>query len=961
MGSAHKLLIASTTDKTMNLNSVRNSRAALALFLGVGLSAFAVGQTAPTASTTNESGEKKETKMEKFEVTGSRIKRLDAETVNPVLEVSVAKIESQGFATLGDALRALPFNNGQALTPMDSGTSFTPGVSTINLRGLGNNNTLVLINGRRAVPYASPGFNGFQTVFDLNSIPDSAIEKIEILKDGGSAIYGSDAVAGVVNVKLRRDFQGVDTSVQFGNYGNTDGLMKKASFIVGSTTAKTSMVTTFDWQDQHSVFARDLKYSRNADLTSVAASSNLRYTATGWAGAGAGYSSEQAYLTDIEATDAIADGWADQRSSRGFPGYVVVPHVGTRSFLAPTNTPTVAGASRSPNYYNFNESAGMYPDVRKYSFYTTLKHDFTNDFYGFADVSFSRNNQQVYSAAAPADIETSIGLSAATKMVLPSYNPFNPWAVDITSGRRRLVELPNRISDVTADTPRVLLGVGGNLNGTGMLSDWTWEAAALYSKNSVNTISHGAADSRLQEALMGLTMLGNGTLSWNPTTPQADRTYFNWFGTNSQAMANFITVLNPTSASLEYWNYDISASGSLFDLPAGPVKLAIGAEHRLEKLANIKTDLNATGNIVGGDEGTSSWGQRSVSSVYAEADVPIVKKKIELQLAGRYEKYSDQGFQKRIRPKLGFKYRVNDWLALRASFSQSFKTPDLAYLFTAATTTFTSGKVADPVTRTSIDQLQIVVQGNPNLKPEVTDTYYAGFVIAPQKGRLNGFEASVDWFQYRQKDLLAQLSDYYGYAEFLTQAAAGNPLFAGKVVRDPATNAVLYVRDDYVNLLTGTYRGADLAVSYTWKTKRLGTLYFGADATWVDKIYVEDSDLVGSYLSPRWNGTAQINWTHGDWGANLFGIYRGKRDRDVSYGSIFDEGDTLYISYRVQSQFTLNASVTYRGFLKTTITVGGTNVLNTLPPVDPMSASGTTDGINDGQPAFWYFRMDRKF
>ncbi|MDE2106989.1 MAG: TonB-dependent receptor plug domain-containing protein, partial [Patescibacteria group bacterium] len=609
----------------------------LVLILGAGLSRFAVAQTAPAASPADEGVQKNEVKMETFEVTGSHIKRVDAEAVNPVIEISTAKIESQGFATLGDALRALPFNNGQALSPMDSGTSFTPGVSTINLRGLGNNNTLVLINGRRAVPYAAPGFNGFQTVFDLNSIPDSAIEKIEILKDGGSAIYGSDAVAGVVNVKLRRDFQGVDTSVQFGNYGSTDGLMKKASFIVGSVTAKTSMVVTFDWEDQHSVFARDLKYSRNANLTSVAASSNLRYTATGWAGAG--YSSEVAYLTDVGAIDAsgnntaIADGWADQRSSRGFPGYVTVPGVGRRSFASPTDTPTTAGATSAANMYNFNESAGMYPDVRKYSFYTTLKHDFTDNFYGFADLSFSRNNQQVYSAAAPVDIETSIGLSAASKMVLPSYNAYNPWKVDITNGRRRLVETPNRISDVTADTPRMLLGVGGNLNGAGMLSDWGWEAAALYTKNSVNTISHGVADSRLQEALMGLTQLGNGSLTWNPATAQANRVYFNWFGTNSPAMADFISVLNPTSASLEYWNYDVSASGTLFNLPAGPVKLAVGAEHRLEKLANIKTDLNATGDIVGGDEGTSSWGQRSVTSVYAEADVPIIAKKVELQLA----------------------------------------------------------------------------------------------------------------------------------------------------------------------------------------------------------------------------------------------------------------------------------------------------------------------------------------
>jgi outer membrane receptor protein involved in Fe transport len=614
------------------------------------------------------------------------------------------------------------------------------------------------------------------------------------------------------------------------------------------------------------------------------------------------------------------------------------------------------------NPYNYNETAGMFPEYRKYSFYTTLKHDFTNSFYGFADFSFSRNNSIVYSAATPADIEDSLGLSAGSQMVLPSYNPYNPWGVDITSGRRRIVEVPNRINDVTSDTPRVLLGLGGNLNGAGILSDWTWEGAALYSKNSVSNISKGdVADSRLQEALMGLTPLANGSLSWNPATPQEDRVYFNWFGLNNQAMADFITVENPNSDSLEYWNYDISANGSLFELPAGPVKMAIGAEHRLEKMAVVKTDLNATGDIVGGDEGTSSFGQRSVTSVYAEVDVPVVSKKVELQLAGRFESYSDKGFKKSVRPKLGIKYNVTDWLALRASFSQSFKAPDLAYLYTAATTTFTTGKVPDPVTGTEIDQLQIVVQGNPNLKPELTDTYYAGFVISPPKGRFKGFEASIDWFEYRQKDLLAQLSDYYGYNEFLTQAAEGNPIFADKVVRDPVTNQVLYVRDDYVNLLTGSYRGADLAASYNWKTEGLGDFYLGADATWVDKILVDGDNVVGGYLSARWNATAQLNWSRGDWGVNLFEIYRGKRHNDVAYGTIFDAGDMLYVSYDVKPQYTLNASVTYSGLWKTKITVGATNILNDLPPVDPMSSSGTTDGINDGQPAFWYVRLDRSF
>ncbi len=975
----------------MNPAPARKAKALLALALGIALPYPAVAQTAPaptptptsSTTTTDENG-KEVVKMETFEVTGSRIKRLDLETVSPVIEVSAANIETQGFTTIGDALRALPFNSGQALTPVDAGSSFTPGVSTINLRGLGNNTTLVLINGRRAVPYASPGFDGFQTVFDLNSLPMEALEGIEILKDGGSAIYGSDAVGGVVNFKLRRDYEGFDTSVEVGNYGSTDGFYKRGTVVSGATSAKASIMVAASYEDQNAVFGRDLSYSANADKTDLASRGSPYWSATGWQQMG--YKSEKAYLADLSAdlsnewgvtlTDPVRDSWfglADNRSSRGYPGYVVID--GTpMTFSSPTNTPTVDDAVPGDNPYNFMEAEGMFPKSRKMSCYSFLKYDITDKLYAFAEASFARNESDNYSASTPADLEDSNGLTSGTVgtpdgMHIPSYNPYNPWGEDIYTGRRRLIEEGPRYSETTSDTPRLVVGAGGKI-----LEDWSWEAGAMYSKNTVDSVSmNDVTDYGLQEALMGLTRLSDGSLTWNPETPQASRVYYNWFGENEPAMAKFLDVENPNSASLEYINLDISANGHVFpNLPYGPIGLAIGAEHRQEEFANVRTDLNATGNIVGGDEGTSSFGSRDLSAVYAEADVPILKnvplvQTLEMQLAGRYEQYSDKGFAKQVRPKVGLKYRPLSWLILRGSYSKSFKAPDLAYLYTSSTTTYTASQIFDPITQT-YDQLKVLTGGNPNLKPELTDTYYGGLSIEPA-GKLKGLDVTVDWFRFQRKNLLASLTDYYGYDQFLSEAAAGNPLFADKVVRDPDDNKIVYLKDTYTNISTGQYRGVDLSASYLWKTHNIGNIFGEVQSTWIDRLDVDGDNVVGTYLTARWNATADLRWDKGDWDVRLFGVYRGRRvfsaDADIQdwgLSSPLANGDAhLWYNYNIRAQYTQNVSVTYRGLRHYELTVGVNNAFNSKPPVDFTDVTGTTNGINDAAPLFWYCRVEMKY
>ena len=963
--------------------------------------------------------------FEAFSVTGSNIRRIDQEPINPVISFTSDDLKDQGFTTVGDALRSLSFNNGQSLTSADAGTSFTPGVSTLNLRGLGNNQTLVLINGRRGAPYAAPGFDGLQSVFDLNSIPEGAIERIDILKDGASAIYGSDAVAGVINVVLKDDFEGLNVSAMAGDFFDTGAFFRKATATVGTTSAKTSIVVSLSAEDQAPVFNRDLDFSSNANQTDRAPDADPRWVLFGYETLtqdsldAVGVSSEAQFFDEIiplfvgdpyNAANAD-DGWFDNRSTRGFPGYVGFDFNGNGSISGGERrtwdvddypngvddpTAQVGDAIASRNFYNYQEASGLFPQYRRYSFYTRAKHEFSESLYGVLELSFSRTESEVYAAATPVDIEDSRGLDQADQLTLfsvipydydgdglieyaadlddPSIgfvNPMNPFGVDFQNGRRRFVEFPARLSDVKADTPRIVAVLGGKINGN---EDWNWETGFSYSENTVNVINVAAQDSKLQQAFLGLTRLGDGSFSWDPSTPPEDREYFNWFGINEDAFVDYITIENPNSAGFELTSYDAKVDGVIAELPGGPMGVALGFEHRSERWYNTKTELNATSDILGGSEGTSSAGERNLSSLFAELILPV-HEMVEIQLAARFESYSDEGFAEDIRPKAAVKFKPTDWLLFRASYSESFKAPDLPYLYTASTTTFTAFQSVDPVTQTEIDQLQVVVAGNPDLAPETSENYYAGVTFEPGQalfnGTLDGLVMSVEWFFFDRENLLAQLSDFFGYAEFISGEANGDPLFAGKVVRD-STNQLLFIRDDYANISDSQYKGIDLDISYVYRTEDLGNFRFAWNTTYLQSLRIDGGDLVGSWLVPEWRHTVTTNWQRGDWSATLFGNYISQRTRNIDfYGSGLlsnyfgiggDEDETqIILRYDVDSQWVWNANVTYSGVANTDITVGVNNLLNEEPPVDPFEGLGATAGVNYLAPAFWYVRVDRDF
>lgn len=915
-----------------------------------GLLALLISAPAPFAvAQAGSASDDNTVELEAFAVTGSRIKRLDAETPQPVISFTAADMEMTGFSTVADVMRSLPFNSGQSLTPVSSGTSFTPGISTVNLRGLGNNNVLVLVNGRRSAPFGASGFNGFQTMFDLNSIPMAAIESIEVLKDGGSAIYGSDAVSGVINVILKKDYSGGSLSMNIGNTVETDSFQKGFSLTFGTSFNKTSIITTVDWSERNAIFARDLEFSSETDLRDI--------------------------------------GGIRRSSSAGFPGMVFVPGVGYRTFLAPTANPTVAAAvpfgtangADGAGLYNFLRDSDMFPETRMMGLYTGIQHEISSRLRGYAELTFRRAetknaaaptpmfgfNEQGYRFERKTDAELAAQFGAGTVydpslkshasnriidlknvgIMIPSYNPFNPWNVDLVDDNRvRFVPSGPRINDVTSDTPRVVLGLEGDL---GFVDDtWSWDASVNYSRTSTNNTNPGAHQDRLvQDAFHGVTF-GAGT-------PEQVTLYLNPFGPSDPRIREYTEIRNPISASFQQRGWTIGAAGELFNLPAGAVGLAVGSELRDEALEDNRTALNETGQIVGGSEGSSIFGDREVYSAYAELQVPVIDQ-VELQLAARFEDYSDFGTT--TKPKAAIKVRPHRSLILRASFGESFLAPNLPYLYSSQSTSFTSAATIDP--RRPNDQPTQIKQlggGNPDLQPEETETTYVGFVFEPPF--VEGLDLGVDYFMFDSTNLITS----FGAAEILAGEARGDPAFTGLVTRNAPTDGsgvgtIQFVRTAWTNAAVRKYQGYDFNVRYQFNIDNLGRFRLSTSATYLDELSFGGPNNAGTRTLPRTRGNFTASWSRGDWGATVFVNYIGYR-----YGTNQMSGTARVTNARYSSQVIVNPQVSYSGLFRTRLTLGVRNVLDREPPLDYGEAERWSPGVNDAEPLFWYLRASREF
>lgn len=848
-------------------------------------------------------------KLEKFEVTGSRIKRLDTETPAPVATFTATEIEAKGYTNVGDFIQSLPFNSGTANSIYQT-ASFTRGAATTNLRGLGAQRFLTLVNGRRAVPYALTN-SGNRSVFDFNSLPAAAIESVELLKDGASAIYGSDAITGVLNIKLKKNFTGLSTSLYYGNTfkksGGDTGI-KQFSLVGGADSGKTKIITAVDAKSANSNFLRD-----------------YGVTTTDWSALGTNKGSNLNSAFNWPANLTLTRA---QAASAGVAFPNVAATVGSWTFAVrggqPTAAPTLGGFVAAPdnpananavligneNRYNFAETFQIYPAYDYVSNHTAIEQTFSDSLKGFFELTFAKNS--TYFAFTPGVINY-----PTEGLTLPATNPYNPFGIPLTSLTARTNFGPVRKFDTESTNANFLTGLRGTV-----LGRWDWESAVSYGFSNVATVSRNAIRATTYQAAL------NGTTRATALNP---------FGpSDNQALVNGLFTVSNASSKAESLTYDASVSGKIFELPAGDVGVAAGVEIRNDKLGTAPD----TAAYLGSGGGLPLNGKRVVSSQYVELTAPLYKSaaigSAELQLAGRHEYYSD--FGNTTKPKVGLKVRLPDTkylnVVLRGSYSESFQAPALGLLYASQTIAFSSTVLQDPLRpQDTPTQLRIITGGNPNLLPETAKIQYVGAVFESPK--IKNLSFSIDYFDMRINQVIVTPSANY------ILSANGRAQFPNAIVRDPAGGSpgpILRLESVPSNnpLAYQIYRGFDFGVKYSLRNTRYGDFRFNADATQILKTGSDSGlgggffDNVGYYYSPEWKASAGASWNYKQFGASLTGDYTHHYYNDAY--TVQGWGENPFTLY--------GGSVRYNGFWNSTITLGVSNLFNNRPPANGRETTG---------------------
>ncbi|MBA2433016.1 MAG: TonB-dependent receptor, partial [Chthoniobacterales bacterium] len=756
--------------------------------------------------------------IDRITVTGTNITS-DSPPFVPESIFNREAVERSGARTLGDFFQTMPQNSGGTFTENQS-DSLSPGAAAVALRGLGPDATLVLVNGRRVAPY--PFAQGGITAFvDLNALPLAAIHQIDVLRDGASAIYGTDAIAGVVNVRFLQRYDGAFVNFGYGNTTDTDVSEYRSSFITGLTNEARGfeLVVVGDYFNRAALFQTDRYFSRSIDQTRQGGSSFL--------------------------------------SSVANPGTVFHPVTGN-PLRVPANsdgTPEISEFTRGRNRFDRAPFQPLVPETERYGIFARAKVQLAPTADLFAEWSY--RNTWTKQQLAPAPIEGDV-----ENIAVPATNPFNPFRAPVLF-RYRVTEAGPRIDKVESDSYRAVAGV--NLK----LSDrWTFESALLYSEtqaevNSFNNLSRPALLAALADP--------------NPATA------FNVFGAgdnvNNPSTIESLRVTTTRHGESRLFGIDAKADGPLFKLPAGELLTAFGMEYRHEELADRFDPFSTAGNVIDLNS-TSASGDRQIIGAFVEFFAPIISSemaipglnRLEAQFALRGESYSD--FGETVNPKIGLAWRpVPDWLLLRGSYSTGFRAPSLVQSSTGSLTF--SQELRDErrfrVTGSPEDRsspIQILSGGNPDLDAEDSNNFSTGFVLTPPM--VPGLTFSLDYFQIEVDGAIASLDP-----QFILD---NEDDFGGFVIRAPASAAdlalgipgdVLLVNTRFQNLGSVKVEGLDASLEYITPPTPLGIFTLRGEGAYLASFEQQASDaepvreLAGTFVRPKFRGRAQLGWRIG--------------------------------------------------------------------------------------------------
>jgi iron complex outermembrane receptor protein len=841
--------------------------------------------------------------LEPITVTGYHIKRIDIEGPAPLVVFDREDFEQAGINTLEEFARYLPINLPEELR--DDGAI---GATGFDLRGIGIDTTLVLVNGFRIAPYAQLAEN----TVDINSIPVSAIDRVEILKDGASAIYGADAIAGVVNIILRSDFNGMEASGGYGISERGDDREVFADFVAGRYHARGNIMFSLSWYDREPQAMRDREWSGNADFSSK--------------------------------------GGLDSRSSVGSPPSMYRYDTGLSEADPECGSDPLAGSVGDSHWgpdwgtsckYNYPQNADLLWGIERLGASLSGRYQINTKLSLFGDVLYSNVDGEIDRAPSPMSssplVETYTGFP-----YVPANHPGNPFG---TNGEvlSRALDIGNRTHINNSNAYRVLLGLEG------MWGDWDWNLSGLVSKNEVKkTFLNQIPLFDYQLALLG--MGGpNGDLWYNPFgfEPQNDPAILDWLRAT--------TRLKDTS---EERSADLLFSRLFGSLPGGPVGVAIGLQYREQKLDQWADELLLSGDL--GPVHVPISADRDIGSAFIEFNLPLLDN-LEAQLALRYEDYSD--FGSTTNPKAALRWQPLPALMFRVSYSTSFKPPSFYELYDPL---FHDLKFYRDWERCEYTgaledcgryQYPVEQSGNPDLGPEEGKSWFAGMVWEP--GFLPGFEFQLDFWKFHHNERIEWIDGHV-----VLELGGDFGIIREPTGPDGIPGRIILIRETFINTDKLLTQGFDTTLRYSWQTDRAGDFQAGLMHTYIDKwvvtdsvnLYIQDVNYAGTY---RWNNAlprnrANLNfsWSKGPHGAATNIHYIGHYE---NWAYLFVDGVETDEPMVIPSHTTLDLQYSYsfERLRNATLRIGCNNVTDKDPP---LTYWPFPEAFHDARGRFFYVR-----
>ncbi len=835
-----------------------------------------------------------------IQITGSRLKQTDIETARPVTVITREQIELSGFETVAQVLQNTPYNSFGSFRETSGYANGQAVVNEISLRGLGSQRTLLLLDGRRV---SGTGGSGGAAA-NLNQIPLAIVERIDILRDGASAIYGSDAIGGVVNIITRKDFDGMEFSLTSGKPSSPGAEYTAATITGGASNSKGNVFFTIQHYDQRPMYWRDTEWDHAYDYES--------YSSFGFPGTF--YSPYFGYVADSRCPDAPVGGVGlygqvsddGTNSNPDYPNsYKWYPYAGA-GYGAVYDAMTRCG-------YDYAQDIIAVPRGKRNGLLLKSSYDISPDVTMNTVLMISQNDADSRYAGTPI---------TGPYPTMAADNPNHPLigmgydctAMDCLTATIFLRSVPNgtRDNNVVSNMQDLRVGFEGIFD---ILGGTNWEFNTQVMNNDIDN--------------MTINLVNKPLLQQSITDGDLD--IFGVHGTTLDQLAPIMQQFNHTktyAADLKTMQADYVMSFDIGELAGGAIGMVLGAEYNHLSFSQINDPASKAQLIAGTAGGDNVQAARSRKSIFFELGLPFTEK-LELSLAGRNDSYSSKGIGNNFSPQITFAYRPVDWIMLRGTYGEGFRVAAMTQLYGERSESYPSGidvvGCANGKGFCSSTQYRTLYGGNPDLKPELSDHWTYGIVLAP----LPSLTMQIGFWHTDFTDLISTSSiqrefnaEWAGETNYVTRCPAG-----GRPGCPPG-------EVDYISLQVNNFAGVeseglDLNISYVLDTEKFGRFDFGLEAAkytkYIVKAYPESSEdeYQGELGLPTLRLNPHLYWGKGDWGAALTGYYIDGQNEDI--------GST---NYRIGSHIELGLQVSYQLPWDASIVVGASNLLDEGPEVN---------------------------